>query len=75
MHGNSGVSLYTPLGMPLHTRVKATFHYAIWIESASKLVADRFETGSKLVADQLRASFEPASVMEFGFKPSAFAHT
>jgi len=33
--------------------VKAKFHYAIW-----------FELGSKLVADQLRTSF----VMEFGFK-------
>jgi len=36
--------------------VKAKFHYASW-----------FEAGSKLVADQLRTSFEPASVMEFDF--------
>jgi len=36
--------------------VKARFHYASW-----------FEAGSKLVGDQLRTSFEPANVMEFGF--------
>jgi len=36
--------------------LKAKFHYAIW-----------FEAGSKLVGNQLRTSFEPASVMEFGF--------
>jgi len=35
--------------------VKAKFHYAIWLQ-----------TGSKLVRDQLRTSFEPDSVMEFG---------
>jgi len=31
------------------------------------LYASWFEAGSKLVGDQLRTSFEPASVMEFGF--------
>jgi len=36
--------------------VKAKFHYASW-----------FEADSKLVGDQLLTSFEPASVMEFGF--------
>ena len=36
--------------------LKAKFHYA-----------SCFEAGSKLVGDQLRTSFEPASVMEFGF--------
>ena len=36
--------------------VKAKFNYAIW-----------FEAGSMLVADQLRTSFEPDSVIEFGF--------
>jgi len=35
--------------------VKAKFHYASW-----------FGAGSKPVADQLRTSFESASVMEFG---------
>jgi len=35
---------------------KAKFHYASW-----------FEAGSKLVGDQLRTTFEAASVMEFGF--------
>jgi len=42
--------------------VKAKFHYASW-----------FEADSKLVGDQLRTSFEPASVMEFGFNQSALA--
>ena len=37
--------------------IKAEFYYAIC-----------FEAGSKLVADQLRTSFEPDSVMEFGYK-------
>jgi len=36
--------------------IKAKFHYASW-----------FEAGLKLVADQLRTSFEPTRVMEFGF--------
>jgi len=38
--------------------------------AGSKLVRSWFETGSKLVepvCDQLRTSFEPASLMEFGF--------
>jgi len=39
-------------------RVKVKFHYAICFEAGSKLVADRFEAAT---------SFEPASVMEFGF--------
>jgi len=43
--------------------VKAKFHYAIWYEAGSKLVRNGFEP----VCDQLRTSFEPASVMEFGF--------
>jgi len=43
--------------------VKAKFHYASWFEAGLKLVADSFEP----VCDQLRTSFEPASVMEFGF--------
>ena len=34
------------------TSLQAKFHYDIWFEAGSKLVADRFE---------------PASVMEFGF--------
>jgi len=33
-------------------RFKAKFHYAIWFEAGSKLVADtHWQTGSKLVAD------------------------
>jgi len=35
--------------------LKAKFHYAIWSQTGSKLVADRFEAGSKLVADLQRA--------------------
>ena len=31
--------------------VKAKFHYTIWFEACSKLVADRFEADSKLVSD------------------------
>jgi len=34
--------------------------------AGSKLVRSWSQTSSKLVGDQLRASFEPASVMEFG---------
>jgi len=37
------------------------------------LVRSWFGAGSKLVAEQLRTSFEPDSVMEFGFKcPDSF---
>ena len=37
--------------------VKAKFHYAIWSQTGSKLVADRFEAGRGPVADLLaRAS-------------------
>jgi len=35
--------------------------------AGSKPVRSWSQTGSKLVGDQLRTSFEPASVMEFGF--------
>jgi len=35
--------------------------------AGSKLVRSWSQTGSKLVGDQLRTSFEPSSVMEFGF--------
>jgi len=37
--------------------IKAKFHYAIWFEAGSRLVADRLEAGSNLSA----TSFEPAS--------------
>jgi len=43
--------------------VKAKFHYASCFEAGSKLVAGQLGT----VCDQLRTSFELASVMEFGF--------
>ena len=35
--------------------------------AGSKLVRSWSQTGLKLVGDQLRTSFEPASVMKFGF--------
>jgi len=41
------------------------FHYAIWFGAASKLVADRFEAPTSNLS---ATCFEPASVMEFGFK-------
>ena len=48
--------------------LKAKFRYASWFEAGSKLVADRFvAVWFEPVCDQLRTSFEPASVMEFGF--------
>ena len=40
-------------------QLKAKFHYAIWFE---------VEAGSKLVRSRSPTSFEPASVMEFGFQ-------
>jgi len=46
--------------------LKAKFHYATCFEAGSMLVADRFEAGRR-PASKLRTSFEPASVMEFGF--------
>jgi len=36
-----------------HQKVKAKFHYAIWFEADSKLVADRFEAGSNLSATRI----------------------
>jgi len=64
--------------------VKAKFHYASWFEAGSKLVADRFESKLHYAiwfeacrrlanSNQLRTSFEPDSVMEFGRKPAARA--
>ena len=38
-------------------------------QSGSKLVADRSATSFELLCDQLRTSFEPDCVMEFGFEP------
>ena len=38
-------------------QLKAKFHYAIWFEAGSKLVADRIEPTSNLSA----TNFEPAS--------------
>ena len=46
--------------------IKAKFHYAIWFEAGSKLVADLSATSFEPASNQLRTSFEPDSVMEFG---------
>jgi len=46
---------------------KAKFHYAIWFEAGSKLVADRFEAGRRQASNMSATIFEPASVMESGF--------
>ena len=64
--------------------IKAKFHYASWFEAGSKLVADRFEVKlhyaiwfeacRRPASNQLRTSFEPDRVMEFGFKRSGMAH-
>ena len=40
-------------GIVCSFRVNAKFHYAIWFEAGSILVADRFESGRNLVADLL----------------------
>jgi len=64
-----------------HLRLKAKFHYASWFEACSKLVADlqRAEIWHELAgprpnsitarpaSNQLRTSFEPDNVVEFGF--------
>jgi len=50
------------------SNVKAKFHYASRFEAGLKLVADMFEAGRRLASNLSATSFEPASVMEFGFK-------
>ena len=47
--------------------LKAKFHYAIWFEAGSRQVRSWSATSFEPVCDQLRTSFEPDSVMEFGF--------
>jgi len=46
-------------------RLKVKFHYASWFEAGSKLVRSWSATSFEPVCNQLRTSFEPASVMEF----------
>jgi len=36
------------------------FHYTIWFEAGSKLVADRFEAGRRPASKLSATSFEPA---------------
>ena len=58
-------------------RFETKFHYAIWSQTGSKLVADLLPRARKLdyrptssslqVCDQLRTFVRPNSVMEFGF--------
>jgi len=49
-------------------RFEAKLHYAIWFEAGRRQVRSWSPTSFERVCDQLRISFEPASVMEFGFK-------
>jgi len=67
--------LYRPTCVYINCTVKAKFHYAIWSQTGSKLVADlqlvphdRQNFCSLQVCDQLRTYLRPDSVMEFGFK-------
>jgi len=48
--------------------LKAKFHYASWLEAGRRQVRSWSPTSFEPVCDQLRTSFEPDSVMEFGFK-------
>ena len=47
---------------------KAKVHYASWFEAA---VADRFEASRRPASNLSATSFEPDSVMEFGFYRAA----
>jgi len=56
--------LHDVIGDPFCSqRVKAKFHYAIWIEPAS----NKLRTSSEPAPNRFGASSEAASVMEFGF--------
>jgi len=44
-----------------NTGLKAKFHYDIWFEAGSKLVADSFEAGRRPASNLSATSFEPAS--------------
>jgi len=46
--------------------LKAKFRYASWLEAGSKLARSWSPTSFEPVCAQLRTSFEPDSVMEFG---------
>jgi len=52
--------------------IKAKFHYASWFEAGLKLVADRFEAGRRPTSNLSATSFEPASIIEFGFYAICF---
>jgi len=47
--------------LPVFNTVKTKFHYASWFEDGRR----------KLVGDQLRTSFEPNSVIDFGREPAS----
>jgi len=53
--------------------IKAKFHYASWFEAGRRQVrsgAGRRQVQSlRPASNPLRTSFEPDSVMEFGFEP------
>jgi len=61
-------------------QLKAKFHYASWFEAGwfeagRRQVRSWSPTSFEPVRDQLRTSFEPASVMEFGFNRTRFELT
>jgi len=51
--------------------IKAKFHYAIWSQTASKLVRGQLRTLLRSASNQIRTCLRPDSVglMEFGFEP------
>jgi len=51
--------------------LKAKFHYAIWFEAGRRQARSWSVTSFEPVCDQLRTSFEPDSVMEFGRGPAS----
>ena len=55
------------VGVSTSCQVKAKFHYASWFEAGSELVPSWFEAGRRPASNLSAISFEPASVMEFGF--------
>ena len=47
--------------------VKAKFHYTSWFRAGSEQAPNQLRTSSELAPNMFGDSFEPASVMEFGF--------
>jgi len=51
--------------------VKAKFHYASWFEAGRRQVRSGSVTSFEPASHQLRTSFQPDSVMEFGREPAS----